>query len=211
MPTYSGTLTGADTAAAIPDYARSMLWLHAGGDTAPASGPRGAFTVTPAQAPHAFEVRWGRADGPPLAGWPLPDDPAQDALVMDWNGSVAIGGFVERLHVGTFRGLELVIAEIEGGRLPDGYRRLPTLADMRAGVFSRRASDDDDPLSSRAHTYTCLAEAGTIEAEYLHHAMISELAVDCFTRLAPQAGRWHEIVGLPLLVEGISLLAPGLH
>jgi hypothetical protein len=100
-----------------------------------------------------------------------------------------------------------VVAEIEGDLLPAGYGHLPTLADMRAGPFQRH--DETDLADARSFTYTFLALADSVFAEYLHHAMVSELAVDCLATLGPQDGRWHEIVGLPLLLDSISLLAPG--
>jgi hypothetical protein len=91
--------------------------------------------------------------------------------------------------------------------LPADYRRVPALADSQAGDVQRR--DDADLGATRAFTYTMLALADSVCAEYLHHAMVSELAVDCFVTLGPQEGRWHEIMGLPLLIEALSLLAPG--
>jgi hypothetical protein len=78
---------------------------------------------------------------------------------------------------------------------------------MRRAPFQRR--HEPEPGTARAFTYTCLALADSIYAEYLHHAMVSELAVDCLAAFGPEEGRWHEIVGLPLLVEAVTLLAPG--
>jgi hypothetical protein len=185
----------------IPPYAQDMLWVQSGEHAAQASGPRGAFALDIDGG--EIVLAWGIAGGPLLARWPLQlaDDPA----IMNWPGSVGVGGFVERLHVFETRGLEVLVAEIEGDVLPADYRRLPTLADMRAGHFQRR----DDDASARPFTYTLLALADSVYAEYLHHAMVSELAVDCFATLGPQDGRWHEIVGLPLLIDSVSLLAPG--
>jgi len=78
---------------------------------------------------------------------------------------------------------------------------------MQRAPFRRR--DEPEPDITRDFTYTFLALADSIHAEYLHHALVSELAADCFAILGPQEGRWHEIVGMPLLVDGITLLAPG--
>jgi hypothetical protein len=185
----------------IPPYAQNMLWVRANESAAQASGPRGAFALDDAGGEIA--LAWGTADGPVLARWP--DMPAGE--VLGWSGSVGVGGFVERLHVFETRGLEVVVAEIEGDTLPMGYRRVPALADYQAGNVQRR--DDADIGATRAYTYTMLALADSVYAEYLHHAMVSELATDCFATLGPQEGRWHEIVGLPLLIEALSLLAPG--
>jgi hypothetical protein len=184
----------------IPAYAQSVLWVQSGEAAAQTFGPRGAFALDDTGGEIA--LAWGTTDGPVLARWP--DMPADE--VLGWMGSVGVGGFVERLHVFETRGLEVVIAEIEGDVLPADYRRVPTLADMRAGKVQRR--DDSAIGAIRAFTYTMLALADSVYAEYLHHAMVSELAVDCFATLGPQEGRWHEIMGLPLLIEALSLLAP---
>jgi hypothetical protein len=200
----TGVLVAEDAGWQLPDYAQAMLWVAGGTVAIRATGPRGAFSLDGPVEDRLF-VTWGTPDGPPLAVWTQPGEP----WVLGWSGAVAVGGFVERLHVLEAHGLELVIAEIEGGLLAPGYRRLPTLAEMQQGAF-RRTGSEDHPIP-RNFTYTFLAEADSIYAEYLHHAMVSELAVDCFATLGPDDGGWHEIVGLPLLLDSISLLAPGYH
>ncbi|MBN2471321.1 MAG: hypothetical protein JXN59_11395 [Anaerolineae bacterium] len=170
-----------------------------------AEGPRGAFALdVPGGKDDALRLEWGAAGGPILAVWAAP---GPGTWVAGWQGAVGVGGFVERLHVLEAHDLELVIAEVVGGLLPPGYQRVPTLADMRQAPFTR-TTEDSQPLSPEC-TYTFLAMAESIHAEYLHHAMVSELAVDCFAALGPQAGGWHAVVGLPLLLESVSLLAPG--
>ena len=186
----------------IPRYAQDMLWVQCGDLAVQTSGPRGAFALNADG--DEITLTWGTAEGPLLA---RRRRAISEPLILNWQGTVGVGGFVERLHVFETRELEVMVAEIEGDLLPSGYRRLPTLADMRAGVFRR---SNDPPLNDlRPYTYTVLALADSIYAEYLHHAMVSELAVDCFATLGPHEGHWHEIVGLPLLVDGLSLLAPG--
>jgi hypothetical protein len=198
-----GFLTAEKARWRIPPYAQDMLWVQSGEQAAQASGPRGAFTLEVNGA--EITLAWGVPDGPQLAKWPV--CPTGAPVILDWPGSVGAGGFVERLHILETRGLELVVAEIEGDLFPAGYGRLPKLADMRAGPFRRH--DETGFAGARPFTYTFLALADSVYAEYLHHAMVSELAVDCFATLGPQDGRWHEIVGLPLLLDSMSLLAPG--
>jgi hypothetical protein len=185
----------------IPTYAQSVLWVQSGESAAQTSGPRGVFALDDTGGEIA--LAWGTAEGPVLVRWP--DMPAGE--VLGWTGSVGVGGFIERLHVFETRGLGVMVAEIEGDVLPADYRRVPTLADYQAGNVQRR--DETDIGVTRAHTYTMLALADSVYAEYLHHAMVSELAVDCFATLGPQEERWYEIMGLPLLIEALSLLAPG--
>lgn len=203
MSTLEGYLVAGRAAWQIPAYAQDMLWVQCAGHSVQASGPRGQFAIEQPPAGAVARLTWGHAGGPLLAEW----TPAGAAFAAGWQGEVIVGGFVERLHAFETRHLELVIAEIEGDALPPGHTRVPGLEQMRAATFSRR--DETYPAPDRRFTYTVIALAESIYAEYLHHAMVSELALDCFTRLGPQDGRWHEIVGLPLLVEAVALLAPG--
>ncbi|MBI5958884.1 MAG: hypothetical protein HY866_09130 [Chloroflexi bacterium] len=191
-------LVSAGTKWQIPVYAQEMLWVQSGDHTAQVSGARGAFSLE--KPGETLSLLWGTADGPPLVAWSSPS-------VISWQGEAAVAGFVERLHALQIRGLEVVVAEIEGDALPPGYSRLPSLDQMRNSVFSRHETAES--TFQRQFTYTLITMADSIYAEYLHHAMVSELAVDCFAVLGPQDGRWHEITGLPLLVQSISLLAPG--
>jgi hypothetical protein len=199
MSTFEGCLVAEKAGWRVPAYAQSMLWVQSGEQAAPAAGPLGKFSLDELNGD--LRLTWGVAGGPSLAVWSAP------ASRLDWQGEVAVSGFVERLHVLEQHGLELVIAEIEGDRLPAGYSALPTLEQMRCAPFSRR--DAPEMSAAREHTYTLIMLADSVHAEYIHHAMVSELAVDCFASLGPQDGHWHEIVGLPLLVESLSLLAPG--
>ncbi len=206
MAELMGHLVTEGAAWAIPGYAQAMLWLKGDAEPVRIDGERGAFALdVPDDGEGAIDLTWGVAEGTLLARWPvaLVDSP----VTLDWRGMVALGGFVERIHAFEARGLELVVAEIVGALLPLNYPRLPSLDQMRRGIFQR--SDMDDAADMPEFIYPVITMADSIHADYLHHAMVSELAVDCFTVLGPQAGRWHEIVGLPLLVEMISLLAPG--
>jgi hypothetical protein len=207
MTTITGDLVAEESGWRIPTYAQDMLWMQQGAHAAQTSGPRGAFSLdVPGDGTEPMTLVWGTAGGPPLTVWYRPDTEAP--FTVGWQGVVCVGGFVERLHVLEMHDLELIVVEIEGGLLPPQYRRLPTLVQMRGAPFARQ--EDAHPITPDA-AYTFIMEADSIYAEYLHHAMVSELAVDCFGTLGPQKGRWHEIVGLPLLLDTVSLLAPGNH
>lgn len=192
----------------IPAYAQDMLWLSGSVQSVQLMGSRGVFMLEHDIAPgtEALTLCWGYAEGPLLARWPLPEN-TNRPFALDWRGEVGIGGFVERLHVLEVRDLPLVVAEIEGALLPSGHPVLPTLDQMRQE--SVLYSDTDVGVDTSESTYPLIALADTVLAEYLHHALVSELAIDVRAILAPQDGRWHEIVGLPLLVEMVSLLSPG--
>jgi hypothetical protein len=196
MPPFTGTLaSGGDWC--VPAYAQDMLWIEGGGQPVQATGPRGQFALD--AAPDEIVLAWGRPGGTPLAVWRAGEP-------VTWDGEVALAGFVERIHVLETNEIELVIAEIEGSLLPRGYPFLPTLEDMRENPFAREANADR-PAALKA-TYPVVALADSIHADYLHHAMVSELSVDCGAALGPHEGGWHTLIGLPLLVERLSLLAP---
>lgn len=206
MAVVTGQLVANGAAWTIPTYAQTMLWLASDDESVQPAGPHGAFELSvPDNGDGVLRLAWGVANGPLLAQWPvtLIDAP----ITLEWRGIVGVSGYVERLHAFEVRGLELVVAEIVGALLPLNYPRLPTLEHMRHGIFQR----DDLPQTPYAseYTYPLIALGDSICADYLHHAMISELAVDCFSTLGAQDGQWHAIVGLPLLVESVSILSPG--
>jgi hypothetical protein len=203
MTAAGNNLVSAGSKWQIPAYAQEMLWVQSGDQAAQVSGARGAFILEDPE--ETLTLIWGMAGGPPFFAWSVTEN--LSPLVLGWQGEAAVAGFVERLHALQVRGLEVVVAEIEGNVLPPGYSRLPTLQQMRNAVFSRQ--EIPESTFQRQFTYTLITMADSIYAEYLHHAMVSELAVDCFGLLGPHDGRWHEISGLPLLVQSISLLAPG--
>ena len=206
MTDLAGTLVADDAPWRIPRYARDMLWVQQGERAVQAQGERGAFTLpAPANPREPIALVWGAPGGPPLVMWSPPETSAPP--VLGWEGEARIGGFIERIHVQESRDLELVIAEIDGAPLLPNYRSLPGVDMMRERPF-RRGPEPDLATSTR-HTYFVLTVADSLLSEYLHHAMVSELSVNCFAALGPQAGGWHEIVGMPLLLESLALLAPG--
>ncbi len=209
MIAIEGALVASNSAWRIPPYAQTMLWVQQGAHAAQAHGERGVFALSARgdstdASREPLTLAWGAPGGPPLAIWPAPETAP---FVGGWQGAAHIGGFVERLHVLEAHDLELVIAEIEGALLPPDYPRLPGLEQMRAAPF-RRLPEPDLPAGAR-HTYFVLAPVESALADYLHHAMVSELAVNCRAALGPQAGEWHALVGLPLLLDSLTLLAPG--
>ena len=207
MTTLRGVLVAQTATWRIPRYAGDMLWVQHSEQAAPVASDRGAYALdVPGSVPAAdVQLVWGTTGGPPLAIWHQPAD--DESVSVGWQGDVTIGGFVERLHVLEAHDLELVIAEVEGGLLPQSAGSLPTLAQMQRVPFHR--TDETDQPTTPDYTYPLLALADSVFAEYLHHALVSELAIECVARLGPDEGRWHAIVGLPLLVERVTLLAPG--
>jgi hypothetical protein len=183
----------------IPGYAQDMLYLVTDNGSAPTQGKYGKFSLN---APPTGSIRltWGTASGPILVCWENVDE-----LQLQWDGHINVGGFIERLHAHEVGGLELIIVEVIGGAFPVGHRGLASLEDMRAGIFARPA--DTEPIGSgQAYPFVVLAESNL--AALAQDALVSGLGVDAYGSLASEASRWHEVVGLPLLLDTLTLLAP---
>jgi hypothetical protein len=184
---------------AVPPYARDMLYVVAGAKSAQTRGKHGTFTLGEAPA-GPVRLTWG-VGGPTLVVW----ESAPGDLRLHWDGRVKVGGFVERFHGREVGGLEIVIAEVVGGPLAADHVDLPSLDDMRGGVFSRPS--DTEP-QGRDQAYPFIIQADSNLAALAQDALVSGLAVDACGSLASDAGRWHEVVGLPLLLDSLTLLAP---
>ncbi len=196
----NATLITEETRWRIPAYAQPMLFVQ--GQTSPplrTHGPRGEFTLS---APHiradSFTLRWGTPDGPSLATFRLSDNPP----AAHWDGLAVIGGAVGVFQVEEVHGLPLAIAHIEGAPVDRALVQRPTLQQMAAGFPER---EETSTRAEDVFTYTVIAKADSPLSEYLFQAMAMDLGVVCTARLGPDAGRWQEISGLPLLVERLAL------
>jgi len=147
---------------------------------------------------------WGSPDGPTLAYW-RKVEPLTTGLNLNWDGRVHVGGFIDRIHAFAVEDMELLVAEIVGGVFADDYVGLPTLADMRAGRHTR--PPDQDPIHTD-QVYTFLVEAESHFAALLHDAMIGRISIDVSGALSSDEDSWHHIIGLPLLLDTLALIAP---
>jgi hypothetical protein len=187
----------------IPAYAQDMLYVVTETSVAQTSGKFGAYTLESAPDGDSGEVVrlvWGTPEGPTLAFWDSTKLPT-----LQWDGRITVGGFIERLHAREIGGLEVVIVEVVGGPFPRDHVSLPSVDDMRRGVFAR-PSDTEPSGENQSYPFIILAESNL--AGLAHDALVSGIAVDAFGSLASEAGRWHEVVGLPLLLDSLTLLAP---
>ena len=192
------TLIAKGAAWRIPAYAQEMLVVQHGAQHSRAHGPRGEF-VWPSGADASVTVRWGTSDGPPLVALRLRGEPPS----AHWDGAVVIGGAVAMFQVEEVRGLPLAIAHIEGAPVARALVARPTLREMAAGVAD--VENTARPLAD-TFTYTVIADAESPLADYLFQALAMDLGVVCTARLGADAGGWHEVSGLPLLVEKLALL-----
>lgn len=140
-------------------------------------------------------IRWVSAQGPILCYWEGERTP--------WDGRIRIGGFVERIHGLDLAGVELVVVEIVGGAFPPSYRALATLDEMREGYFGR--AEDYEPLGEHM-AYPFVMEPDSQFAGFAQDAMIAGLAVDATGRLADDDQGLEQVVGLPLIMQTLTLL-----
>jgi hypothetical protein len=185
----------------LPTYAHDMLWLKPERGNPIQIANDGTFEITPAL---KMELCWGHPEGAVLTSWRQPPIPP---YVLEWDGIIRLGGFVERIHVFELDELPLMIVELVGGAYPHVKPELPSLEQLKQGAFSR--VEEHDPSHDR-HWYSLLLPLDSPFADFMHHTLVHGTAVDCTAVLGEEEGGWHEIVGLPLLLESVTLLAGGL-
>ncbi|MCI0714609.1 MAG: hypothetical protein L0154_30925 [Chloroflexi bacterium] len=185
---------------ALPAYAKDMIWLKPGDGPAIQIQAQARVEIPAAT---ALTLHWTHPDGSPLHRWTS----VMDNSRLTWDGIVRLGGFVDRSHILEFHGLALMLVELMGSiYLPADYPSLPTLADLQAGPYKR----EDARYPAPEHWYSLLIDLDSPFADFLHHALVNGNAIDCTASLGGDEGGWHELVGLPLLVESLTLLAPGM-
>jgi hypothetical protein len=187
--------------AEVPEYAREYLWLKPDKGEAVKVGNDGRFSIPPSL---SVELRWAHPEGAVLAIWrqdPIPP------YTLEWDGIIRLGGFVERTHILEVDELGIMVVELVGGAYSPDKIDLPSLEDLQAGPFERE--EETDP-SRDNHWYSLLVSTDSPFADFLHHALVNGTAIDCTAVLGDEEGGWHEIVGLPLLVESVTLLASGI-
>ncbi len=183
----------------IPGYAQDMLYVVTDAGVAQTLGKNGQFALETLPEGQV-RITWGTSEGPILTYWNN-----VSMLDLEWDGHIKVGGFIERLHAHEVGGLELIIVEVVGGAFPVNHTGLASLADMRQGIFARPA--DTEPLGTgQAYPFVVLAESNL--AALAQDALVSGLGVDAYGSLASEASRWHDVVGLPLLLDNLTLLAP---
>jgi len=189
-----------------------IVWSRDAGPQAPLlraapGGPAGRCALTlpddsgdPARL--AITVGWGAALEPVLAHLPWP---ANDQI--GWDGTVALIGYVEQLHLLEWGGLPLAVLELAGHAAPLTYRRLPPLPVPAVG--DRHGLHADRPLEDGAEqVYYLLAEAESPLAALAQDALVSNLRVAAVASLGAEEAGWHALVNLPLVLDGLTLIGP---
>ncbi len=185
----------------IPDYAQGQLWVEGVGGAAQAEGAHGLFelsTSTP-----DVTIYWNNVhDGAALASLPWQPDS------LEWDGSIKIGGYVDAIHLMEIPDVDLVVNVLYlGGQplkpdirpYPDaGYRGAITQPDFHACLVSEITESyttwivpEDSPLSQIAQD-----------------AMMNNLRLHCYGRLADDDSGWARFFGLPIVLEAMTIFGP---
>lgn len=178
----------------LPNYAKDMLWMTSGEDFQ-AQVPEN-LQVRLENLTTGLTLRWGTPNGSPLRHWTTV---SKDIV---WNGHVRVGGHVECLHVLSFDEADLLIVEIRGSLLPMNNPRLPSLADLKQAPFERNVFTDFEE-----GWYAFITETDSPFADFLHHSLVNGQSLDCYGVLADEASGFHQIVGMPMLLESVTLYA----
>jgi hypothetical protein len=180
----------------LPKYAQEMLWLV--GTDAYQTKIQGEQAENIPQG--ALWLRWGTPDGSALMQWPA----GTENLV--WDGQVSVSGFVEVSHLLTRDNLDLMVVEVSGHPRDTSALRLPTRADLQQKPFKR--DDFVAETDESRHWYAFLLPLESPLSDFAHHALVNGYAVDCFGTLADDAAGFEQWLGLPLLLESMTLYSP---
>lgn len=185
----------------IPAYAQGML--HVDGDTGLvlAEGDRGLFELE--EAADVVTLWWGNVGGSALTQLRWRADN------LEWDGSVRIGGGIEALHMMQVPGLDsaLLVLHVDGQPLrpeaiafpdPMQRRRLP----YPLPEYLEAVDESLDPT-----TTTWLINEDSPLATLAQDAMMNNLHLGLYGRLAEDAQGLHNHFALPILLEAITIFA----
>lgn len=187
---------------AIPAYARDLLWLESDAGAVKLEGKQGLFTLeVPAQ---VLTLRWGGAEGPALAQLPWKADS------LEWDGVVRVGGYIDALHITELEDFPapMTILQVGGQPLKPGVGAFLGRAARKSvpytatNFFKGRVDEIEESVT----TWMALEDSAALTLA--QDALVSQLGVYLFGRLAEQNAGWHEQFALPLALESMTLFAP---
>lgn len=186
----------------LPSYTRGHLWLTTPDGQAVQINRDGSFVLPERD---QLELRWAHPEGSALTTWP--NLTGENRYQLEWDGIVRLGGFIDRTHIlEDLQGIPLMVVELTGGAYPADYRRWPTLNTLREGAYSRDDVDEIDPSDS-GHWYSLLLSLDSPLVDFVHHALVNGSTVDCYATFGEENARWQDLIGLPLLLDSITLLS----
>ncbi|MDQ7027986.1 MAG: hypothetical protein Q9P01_21020 [Anaerolineae bacterium] len=187
----------------IPAYARTRLWLDSETGSSQCEGNHGLFEL---DAPTTeLTLRWGSADGAPLKRLKWQADNLQ------WDGSVALGGMVEMLHLTelpTLDDLPVSVVHFSAQPLLADARPYPDASQRHLSEFPIPYYVDSVDDTMRPMMVTLLTLSDSPLTSHAQEAMLQKIPMHIYGRLADEAQGWHRFFALPILWESVSLFAP---
>lgn len=183
----------------IPKYAQENLWIETETTIVQTEGEFGLFALdAPAQ---EVTVRWCGVDGPALArlNW--------QADTLEWDGQVAIGGYIDTLHMMAVPGTDIpiIVCHMGGQPLNPTASAYPG-ANMRSQVpyvhpeFHAGLAAE---ISESVTTWIVLEDNPL--AALVRDALVANMRLYLFGSLADDESGWGQFFALPLLLEAISI------
>ncbi len=186
----------------IPNYAQSVLWLVSEHEAVQTEGAYGLFTLTVPT--RTLVLRWGGENGPALAAlnWQV------DSLA--WDGLIRLGGYVDALHVMQLplTADPVTVIHVGGQPLkvteagyPSAEKRL--IVPYPAPNFNASLAQDVPESVT-----TWLIPEMNMLGDMAQQAMLRNLHLHVFGRLADDASGWDEHFALPILLNAVTLFGP---
>lgn len=188
----------------IPAYAQKMLWLSGTGDNVQGVRTEGDTGLFELQRPAPIvTIRWGAADGIPLAQlrWRIDN--------LEWNGSVRIGGFIASMHLMDFAPLDmpLVVLHIDGQPLKPETQPYTSASQRSQWPYAAPDFHAGIDETSAADTTTWLVSYDSPLAALAQDAMSGKALIYAYGRLPDEARGWHQVFALPILLDAMTVFA----
>ncbi len=186
----------------IPTYAQNLLWIETESELVQTAGPYGLFELnTPAS---TINVRWAHEDGPILACLRWQVD------TLEWDGIIKAGGYVDSIHISEIAGISspVMVAYMGGKPLKSTAYGYPDETHRTSPPYGlpnfHSALVENVPDSV---TMWIIPEQN-IMSDSVQTALIRNLRLHLYGRLAPEQNGWHTYFSLPLVLSSVTVFGP---
>ena len=183
----------------LPHYARGALWVSTIDDAQPVSGARGAITLPLTE--RALTLRWQAQDGPALLTLMWQQDQPR------WDGAVRVGGYADALHLSQLPSTGDYVHMLYMGGQPLQYT--PTSLSRQHNHLHLLGRSPDFhhrmTLDIAETVTTWLIPYGSPLAEQVYNAMIGNIRMHLFGRLAEDKHPYADYFSMPLILEALTL------